>query len=82
MPKCNAATEALFAKIGLFWIQTELRLATGVCYKLPCDILALQIVPQDCFSSKRACKPAWVYGCKLQLARVQKDKNDEPGETV
>lgn len=74
MPNCIAATEALFAQLVFSGYKHSFSKPWEVC---DIDILALQIIPQDCFSSKKVCKPAW--GVRLQASTGPHTKRKEAG---
>lgn len=72
MPICIATTEALCARLVFSGYKHSFSKSREVCGT---DILAVQIIPPDCFSSKKVCKFAWVYGCALQLAPHKKKRS-------
>lgn len=72
MPICIVATEALCVQLVFSGYKHSFSKSWEVCGT---DILAVQIIPPDCFSSKKVCKFAWVYGCELQLAPHKKKRS-------
>lgn len=72
MPICIAATEALCVQLVFSGYKHSFSKSWEVCST---DILAVQIIPPDCFSSNKVCKFAWVYGCELQLAPHKKKRS-------